>query len=367
MVSLVIGRRRSEPGPRDMAGVGPAQDPASIELGKDGHDVLAARAGRVAEGGRRERLASRQGQRPAFERPIGRGGVGEVWLQHDDAPGPLELADRRPAGMPRIAPPRSARGERRRPAPPRVGPSRRPGPGPGDARRAAIRAARSRGRRGRDARPGRAGRRVRPPPWLPPPDRWIPVAAGLGRRWIAPRSAIPCRRSRRRPRNPRRRRRRRRPPGPGRVRWRRGGRAGRPRSRADRPPRPRARADPGARPTGDGARSRVVARRRGPSRRRSARCRTSDGAPVGRPPPPRSGSTAGAIADDSPVGQVERVATAPTDGRRRSPPSRGGRARASGREEPPGAGRGSGRSARPPGRPSARSRDEGRGHPRRPG
>ena len=57
--------RRRRPRPGHVAGVGPAQDPAPVEVLEDRHDVLAAGPRRVAEGGRRQRGRRRPAQAPA--------------------------------------------------------------------------------------------------------------------------------------------------------------------------------------------------------------------------------------------------------------------------------------------------------------
>ena len=189
------------------------------------HHVLAARAGRVAEGGRRERCASAAIARArADEVAVRRRGLGEVRLEDDDPARPLERADARG---------RATGGARR------VGKRRRRGDGEG--RLEPIHGGRQRRVRGRGAarpgdgpsrRRGSAGRRATSP------SRPSPAAAAAS---VAPdASTAPAARARRRSRTVDERRLGDPPPGappsvrerrrhrrPARRRRRRAGRAGR--------------------------------------------------------------------------------------------------------------------------------------------
>jgi hypothetical protein len=70
-----------------------SEDLAPIEIGQDCHDVLATRAGGIAQGGRRQRGALRQAEREGLELVVRRGGVGEVVIEDHDPAGAFELAD----------------------------------------------------------------------------------------------------------------------------------------------------------------------------------------------------------------------------------------------------------------------------------
>ena len=103
---VVLGHgRASSAAPRSghVAVRGPAQDAAPVEVLEDRHHVLAARPGRVAQGGRRERRGRGQGQCLALERAVRGRGVGEVVVEADDPALRLELPDagRRAAGATR--------------------------------------------------------------------------------------------------------------------------------------------------------------------------------------------------------------------------------------------------------------------------
>ena len=70
-----------------------AQDAAAVEVLEQGHDVLAARAGRVAQGRRRQRAGSARSDGERLELAVRRAGPGEVGLDPNDPPGRLEGPD----------------------------------------------------------------------------------------------------------------------------------------------------------------------------------------------------------------------------------------------------------------------------------
>ena len=119
----------------DVAGVGPAEDPAPVEVLEQHEDVAAARAGLVAERGRGERRLRGQLEGAAGEVLPRRRGPGEVVLEADDALVAFERLDAvgRAAGVPGRGGQRR-RGRRRR-ARPRAGPSPRGRPAAGPAAR----------------------------------------------------------------------------------------------------------------------------------------------------------------------------------------------------------------------------------------
>ena len=91
--SVVIRPAGRRSGTGHVPRVRPAQDPSAVEVGEDGHDVLAAGARRVAEGRRGQRCARRHRQRLGLQRPIGRARIGQVRLEDEDPARPVERAD----------------------------------------------------------------------------------------------------------------------------------------------------------------------------------------------------------------------------------------------------------------------------------
>ena len=135
------------PSARDVAVRRPPQDRPSVEVLEDGHHVLAARPGRVAEGGRRQRARARPS--PGRAR---RGRGTSTWRRRGPArgrrSGPRAPAlGRRAGGQPATRAASARDGGAARRAAPRGGPSPRPGrdrgsprprPGAGSRRRRAT-------------------------------------------------------------------------------------------------------------------------------------------------------------------------------------------------------------------------------------
>ena len=295
----------------------PPQDRPPVEVLEDRHDVLAARAGRVAERGRRQRRAARPSTGPV---PPGRGTStsrrrGPVRGRRSARP--ARGRGCRPAGSRRPARHRRGAAGRRRRARPRAGPSRRPTAGSGVATTTPGRRTTSPSRTRRPSATSRSTasaaatgaassrRMVDGPaqgPSRPPSGRSASGATGSTAASAASAAQVVDVRAR----------------------------AGRPSApwRSSRATRPRsARRRSRGRPT----RSAVCRRREMPRGGVGSRTTPPTGSivgpaaqdePVARPEPRRLGQP-----DDpgrAAVGQVERVATAPPDRGVRRPPSRRG-------------------------------------------
>ena len=86
---------RGARGPRTWPSGVPAEDPAPSEVLEQGHDVLPARGGGVAQRRRGERPRVGQAQRDRLELEVGRARPGQVVVDPDDPAGRLECADAR--------------------------------------------------------------------------------------------------------------------------------------------------------------------------------------------------------------------------------------------------------------------------------